>query len=42
MSGIAERLKSAIANRYAIERELGQGGMATVYLAHELKHALSF
>lgn len=34
----AERLAAALANRYRIERELGQGGMATVYLAHDLKH----
>jgi serine/threonine-protein kinase len=27
-----------LADRYALERELGQGGMATVYLAHDLKH----
>ncbi len=33
-----ERLKSALADRYAIERELGSGGMATVYLARDLKH----
>jgi len=32
------RLASALADRYRIERELGQGGMATVYLAHDLKH----
>ena len=32
------RLKSALADRYAIEHELGAGGMATVYLAHDLKH----
>jgi TolB-like protein/Tfp pilus assembly protein PilF/tRNA A-37 threonylcarbamoyl transferase component Bud32 len=31
-------LKIAVADRYAIERELGRGGMATVYLARELKH----
>src|SRR6187549_2621468 len=32
------RLASALADRYRIERELGQGGMATVYLAQDLKH----
>ena len=33
-----ERLATALADRYRIERELGQGGMATVYLAHDVKH----
>src|SRR5438128_12054368 len=32
------RLTTALAGRYAIERELGAGGTATVYLAHDLKH----
>jgi len=32
------RLRAALADRYAIERELGRGGMATVYLASDLKH----
>jgi len=32
------RLTAALAGRYAIERELGAGGMATVYLAEDLKH----
>src|SRR6476620_1117489 len=32
------RLQSALADRYRIERELGRGGMATVYLARDLRH----
>jgi eukaryotic-like serine/threonine-protein kinase len=28
----------ALGDAYTLERELGQGGMATVYLAHDLKH----
>jgi serine/threonine-protein kinase len=33
-----DRLKAALSDRYTIERELGAGGMATVYLALDLKH----
>ena len=33
-----DRLQAALADRYLIERELGQGGAATVYLARDLKH----
>ena len=33
-----ERLKNALADRYTIERELGAGGMATVYLAEDINH----
>ena len=32
------RLNSALQGRYAIEREIREGGMATVYLAKDLKH----
>ena len=33
-----ERLRASLADRYRIERELGAGGMATVYLAQDLKY----
>ena len=35
---IDDKLSAALSDRYRIERELGQGGMATVVLAHDLKH----
>jgi serine/threonine-protein kinase len=38
MSSESDRLRDALADRYTLERELGSGGMATVYLAHDLKH----
>jgi serine/threonine-protein kinase len=34
----SSRLSTALADRYRLERELGAGGMATVYLAQDLKH----
>jgi serine/threonine-protein kinase len=33
-----DRLKAALSSRYTIEREIGSGGMATVYLAHDIHH----
>ena len=38
MTDVLERLTVALANSYEIEEELGAGGMATVYLAHDVKH----
>ncbi|MFL5395805.1 MAG: hypothetical protein ACJ79G_23475, partial [Myxococcales bacterium] len=38
MDPASARLAAALTDRYLIERELGRGGMATVYLARDLKH----
>jgi len=35
---LLERLTTALEGRYAIERQIGAGGMATVYLAHDVRH----
>jgi serine/threonine protein kinase len=39
MPDLLERLKAALADRYAVESEIGRGGMATVFLAEDLKHS---
>ena len=36
-----DRVSAALSDRYRIERELGQGGMATVYLAQDLRRVVS-
>jgi eukaryotic-like serine/threonine-protein kinase len=38
LTELQDRLSAALADRYVLERELGHGGMATVYLARDLKH----
>jgi serine/threonine-protein kinase len=38
MAEVIERLQSALAGRYRLDREIGAGGMATVYLAQDVRH----
>ena len=42
MNGSVGRLATALADRYGIERELSAGGMATAYLAQNVKHAVGW
>src|SRR4051794_1677428 len=41
MSDVPQKLAAALADRYVLEREVGAGGMATVYLARDLRHKRS-
>jgi len=38
VSDAIERLNAALEGRYEVEREIGEGGMATVFVAKDLKH----
>ena len=38
MSNLLERLEHGLSGRYAVDRQLGEGGMAVVYLARDLRH----
>ena len=42
MQDLQTQLAAALKDRYRIERQLGAGGMATVYLARELKHDIAW
>src|SRR3954454_19178688 len=37
-AALEQRLNASLTGRYAIEREVGRGGMATVYLARDMRH----
>jgi serine/threonine protein kinase/Flp pilus assembly protein TadD len=41
MADLLDRLRESLSDRYSLEREIGRGGMATVYLAQDLKHRRS-
>ncbi len=38
MSDVLTRLTSALESKYQVVRQIGMGGMATIYLAHDLRH----
>jgi serine/threonine-protein kinase len=38
MPDLLDRLQAALSDRYRLEREIGAGGMATVYAAHDVRH----
>ena len=38
MTELLDRVRSALVDRYAVEREVGRGGMATVFLAQDRRH----
>jgi serine/threonine-protein kinase len=38
VTDLLDEIRTALADHYAIDREIGRGGMATVYLAEDLKH----
>src|SRR6266545_975853 len=41
MADLLDRLRTTLGDRYGIDREIGRGGMATVYLAQDMKHQRS-
>lgn len=38
MTDVTGRLRASLADRYHLEKEIGAGGMATVYVAHDVRH----